>query len=137
MDKAGEIRADIILSKADISAGVEISLTTEANQEAENIENFIGVSFTHMLFVSPDVRWRRALAKRFADSNPSIMVSSPENIVVMLDAIDSEEATGTTARGYKMNVTRQMMTLEERASRRSAVAAVIAKSLGKGKGMDR
>lgn len=129
---AGEGRADVVLQKSDVSVGVEISITTDSDHEAENLRKCIGASFTHVLFVSPDARRRRELAKRFADSRPPVLVSSPEELVATIDAIDpGPVTTETTVRGYKVKVKRQTMLPEEVASRRSAVAAVVAKSLAK------
>jgi hypothetical protein len=133
-DNAGEGRADVVLRKEPLSVGVEISITTDTDHEAENLQKCIGASFTHVLFVSPNTRRRKELAKRFANSSPPVLVSSPEELVATLDALDPGATTETTVRGYKVKVTRQTMTPEELANRRQAVAGVIAKSIAKSKG---
>lgn len=60
-----------------------------------------------------------------------------EEIVAFLDGLDSGPAvTESTVRGYKVKVTRQAVSPEELAGRRSAIAEVIARSLVKRKGKD-
>lgn len=131
-DRAGDGRADVVLRKESHSIGVEISITTDVEHEVENISKCLLAGFTHVLFVSPDAKRRKALAKRFADAVPPIRMSGPEDIVATLDALDpGPVTTETTVRGYKVKVTRQAMSPEAAASRRSAVAGVIAKSLGR------
>lgn len=133
-DQAGDGRADVVLRKESLSFGVEISITTDVEHEAANLEKCLQAGFTHVLFVSPDAKRRKALAKRFADAVPPIRMSGPEDIVAALDALDpGPVTTETTVRGYKVKVTRQAMSPEDQSNRRSAVAEVIAKSLGKGK----
>jgi flagella basal body P-ring formation protein FlgA len=132
--EAGGGRADVVLRKESVSVGVEISITTEVEHETENLRKCLGAEFTHVLFVSTDARRRKEISKRFAGSVPAVSVCGPEEVVAMLDALDPGPVTSeTTVRGYKVKLTRQTMTPEEIASRRSAVASVIAKSLGKGK----
>lgn len=132
--ETGVGRADVVLRKESISIGVEISITTDVEHETENMRKCLGAEFTHVLFISPNARRRKEISKRFAGSTPSVLVCGPEEIVTMLDSLNPESVTAeATVRGYKIKVTRQVMTPEETAGRRSAVASVIAKSLGKRK----
>lgn len=133
-EKAGDGRADVVLRKDAVSVGVEISITTEVSHEEENLRKCLGAGFTHVLFVSPDTRRRKEIAKRFADAGSKVSVCRPEEIAGMLDALDpGPSTTETTVRGYKVKVTRQTMSPEDAAGRRLAVAAVIAKTMAKGK----
>lgn len=131
-EEAGEGRADVVLRKESVSVAVEISITTDTDHEVENIRKCLDAGFTRVLFVSPVAKRRREISKRFSDANPQVFVCGPEEIVAMLDSLDpGPQTTETTVRGYKVKVTRQTMSPEDMASRRSAVAVVIAKSLGK------
>lgn len=133
-EAAGEGRADVVLRKESFSVAVEISITTDADHETENVRKCQAAGFTQVLFVSPDTRRLREITKRLGEASPKVLVCRPEEIAGMLDALDPGPlTTESTVRGYKVKVTRQKMSPEDAASRRLAVAAVIAKSMGKSK----
>lgn len=131
-DAAGEGRADVVLRKESVSVGVEISVTTDTEHESGNVRKCLDAGFSYVALIVSDARRRKELAAKFAPDRPRVWVCKPEDIVGMLDAVDPGAATTeTTVRGYKVKVTRQKVSPEDAASRRSAVAAVIAKSMGK------
>ena len=117
-EQAGDGRTDVVLRKESVSVAVEISITTDTDHEIENVRKCLGAGFTHVLFVSPVAKRRKAVAKEFADAVPPVTVCAPEEIVSALDALDPGTIpTETTVRGYKVKVTRQTMSPEEVASR--------------------
>lgn len=131
-EPAGDGRADVVLRKEDLSVAVEISITTDVAHEAENIAKCMRAGFTQVLFVSPDVKRRKELAKRFADTTPPVRCCGPDEIVAMFDTLATGPATNeSTVRGYKVKVTRQTVSPEDVAARRATVASVIAQSLAK------
>lgn len=133
-EPAGDGRADVVLRKADLSIAVEISITTDPDHEAENLRKCQAAGFERILFVVPDKKRREKLAARFQEEACRVFVIAPEHLVATLDEFDPGPAPQeSTVRGYKVKVTRQTVSPEDAANRRSAVAAVIAKTLQKGK----
>lgn len=129
-EEAGDGRADVALRKESVSVAVEISITTDTEHEAENIRKCQQAGFKQVVFVSSVAKRRKEIAKRFSGSEPPVSVCGPEEIVGVLDGLDpGPVVTESTVRGYKVKVKRQAMTPEEVASRRAAVAGVIAKTL--------
>jgi hypothetical protein len=127
-------RADVVLTRGELSIGCEISVTTNVAHEEENLRKCIAAGFTRVLFVSPERRQRDKITAMLRSSLPNapIDVLSPDDLVVALDAFGlAAETRETTVRGYKVKVTRQALTAADEASRRRAIAGVIARSVRK------
>lgn len=131
---AGAGQADVVLKRDGLSVGCEISVTTDAAHELENIKKCLAAGFTRVLFVSPEKKQRDKIAAMLRADMPTapIDVIGPEDIVAALDAFGSAPRTSeSVVRGYKVKVTRQDLSPEDVASRRSAIAGVIARGMKK------
>jgi len=127
-------RADIVLRRDALVVGCEISVTTNAAHELENLRKCLAAGFTRVLFISPEKRQREKVAaqlrKELADA--PIDVIGPEDIVTALDALGAAPATTeTVVRGYKVKVRRQDLSPEDVVARRKAIAEVIARGMRK------
>jgi len=90
--------------------------------------------YTRIVFISPERKQRDAVTAliRAELADAPISVVGPEDVVTALDALGaSPQSSESVVRGYKVKVTRQDVSPTEVSSRRSAVAAVIARSLRK------
>ncbi len=134
----GAGRVDVSLSREGRKIAVEISVTTGRDWELQNVEKCISAGYEEILVVSTNARHLKSLA-RFIPENldeaerNKVRYFNPEDLIEYLDQNTSTETatTETTVRGYKVKVTRQALTPQDIAERRSAVAQVIARSLGR------
>jgi hypothetical protein len=131
----GEGRSvDVLLRREGVTIACEISITTEIDHELENVLKCSTLGYSRILFISGSKRKRDQLLRRATDavSGIPLVAIAPEDIVAVLDEIDAPEPTAEqTVRGYKVKVKRQQLSYQDLASRRGAVAEVIARSLGK------
>ena len=131
---AGEGQADVVLHRESLIVGCEISVTTDATHELGNIRKCLAAGFNRVLFISSEKRQRDKIAAMLRVDIPSapIDVIGPEDIVTALDAFGSApRISESVVRGYKVKVTRQELSPEDEASRRSAIAGVIARGMRK------
>lgn len=131
---AGVGQADLVLHREPLIVGCEISITTDPAHEVENLKKCVAAGFTHVLFISPEKKQRDKVAAvlRAELMGAPISVIGPEDIVTALDALGNAQGTSeSVVRGYKVKVTRQDLSPQEVASRRKAVAEVIARGLGR------
>jgi len=130
---ASDGRADVVLTRGELCIACEISVTTDAAHEEENLKKCIAAGFTRVLFVSPERKQRDKMTAMIRSSFPTapIDVLGPDDLVPALDAFGLPEQSETTVRGYKIKVTRQALSAADEASRRRAIAGVIARSVRK------
>jgi hypothetical protein len=131
LDGAG--RVDVSLIKDELRVACEISVTTGRDHELGNIEKCLAADYTHVLFISTDPRHVKAMAQLAVgqfegDERGKIYFVSPEEGLALLDGWTGT-SVAPTVRGYKVRTTTAVIDPEEAERRRSAVAAVIAKSL--------
>lgn len=126
-------KVDIVLRKESLVIACEISITTNVDHEVENLKKCLASGFTQILFISPDAKRREKITKKLREMAQVVPIEflAPEDIVAALERLDTVTPTHTTVRGYKVKVNRQVMSYEDVAERRSAVAQVIARSLSR------
>lgn len=131
LDGAG--RVDVSLAREAMKVACEISVTTGRDYELGNIEKCLAAGYTHVLFVSSDARHLKAMAK-LAKSNVEeadlvkVRFHSPEEALAFLDSLVGAPEE-STVRGYKVKVTRSVVSQDEAERRQKAVAGVIARNL--------
>ena len=85
-----------------------------------------------MIIIVSDKRFREKLTRQLADEKLRARVVLDEEIVALLDEMVAGPAPApSTVRGYTVKVIRQSLAPADLARRCSAVAGVIARSLGK------
>lgn len=136
----GDGRVDVALTRETLRVACEISVTTGRDYELGNIEKCLAAGFEHVLFVSGDARHRKAMGKIAVASldeaeQSKVRFVSPEEALAFVESLGPAPAENTV-RGYKVKVTRSVVTPEEAARRQRAVAAVIARNLKSGEPQD-
>lgn len=136
LDGAG--RVDVSLKKDDVNVACEISVTNGRDYELGNIEKCLAAGYSHVLFVSGDERHLKAMEKLAIQQleeqdRGRVSFCSPESALALIGELIGSEPTETIVRGYSVTARQADIDPEELARRRSAVAAVIAKSLRESK----
>lgn len=122
-------KVDVVIHKNKLVISCEISISTNVEHEAQNIKKCLKESYTRILFICSDKKRREKVEKKIKELHPDAPIDflSPEDVVSTLERLDTGPATITsTVRGYKVKVTRQVLSANELAGRRSAIAEVIA-----------
>lgn len=132
-DAAGDGRADVVLKKDKLTVACEISVTTAVEHEVANLTKCLQAKFSHIIFICKDKRRRAKVQNTLSAQLPAvqnIIFVGPDDIVAALDHVDPQpKTTEGTIRGYTVKVSRQRLSPEEIATRRKAIAEVIARSL--------
>ena len=129
---AAEGQVDVRLERDGLIVGCEISVTTDAAHELENLRKCLSAGFARIIFISPERKQRDAVAKLTQTEmrGAHVDVIGPEDIVTTLDALGAAPMpTESVVRGYKVKVTRQALTPGEATAKRSAIAAVVVKGM--------
>ena len=128
-------RVDVSLVKGDTKVAFEISVTTTPQQELANIEKCLAAGYNPVILLCPDQRHLNAI-KRFVASNlrteheTRVLFLLPDTFVEHLDALAAEaETSQQTVRGYRVKVTRRVISEADAKARRQAIAKIIARSL--------
>lgn len=137
----GDGRVDVSLVRGGRRVACEISVTTGKDWELGNVEKCLAAGYDEVVLILGNVRQVKTLSTFIAQNiaerdRERIRFAMPESIMEFLDSIEqSPQTSESEVRGYKVKVTRQNLSPEEVASRRAAVANVIARSLkGRAKG---
>ena len=124
-----------VLAVAGLAAGCRAgpdSRSSSADVAPITAQEVAGLGYTHLLLVCQDKRRRERIAKEWKGTGGDRPISflGPDEIVATIDGYTAPlGTTETTVRGYKVKVTRQAVSPEDVAGKRSAIAEVIARSL--------
>ncbi len=133
LDGAG--RVDISLEAGGRRIACEISVTTTRDQELGNIEKCLDAGYDEVFLISSQKRHVAGLKKFIVpeleeSERDKIRFLTVDEFLAFLDeASASPGTTEGTVRGYRVRVTRKMVSEEEAKARREAINQVIAKSL--------
>ena len=132
LDGAGSV--DVSLSLNNRKIACEISVTTGRDHELQNIEKCLAADYADVLFVSADARHLKAMEvltkeRLEEEHHGKVHFCDPEAALAFIEAAAGTGASQETVRGYRETVKRATLDPDEAARRRSAVAAVIARSL--------
>lgn len=122
---------DVSLEKGDRSIACEISVTTEADHEIDNIQKCLAGGYETVICLSSDTKALRRLKERAsAILEPTtlgrIHFLQPEDMVLFLDEIAAGEASAeTTVRGYRVKRRYQAVSPEDVEMRRQVVSQVL------------
>jgi hypothetical protein len=133
LDGAG--RVDVALSKGKRRIACEISVTTCAEHELQNVEKCIAAGYSEVILAVADERQRKSL-KAFMEGNldekaiQAVRYFLPEEVLAYLDGEGAaDEAAEQVVRGYRVKVTQTTIDPLEAQARREGIAGVIAQSL--------
>lgn len=125
---------DVGLHRDDITIACEISVTSTAEYEAQNLAKCLRAGFHRIWAIAPDQKRRRAIkaaaeARLGSENVAKIEFLTPEDIVFYMDGLAVPEPEETVVRGYKVKVTRRVLPPEEAAEKRATIARILAQSI--------
>ncbi len=126
-------QVDVGLHRGDLSVACEISVTSTAAYETQNLAKCAAASFTQIFAIATDQKRLRAVESAASslpeETRARIIYLTPEDVGFALDALKAPAEENQTVRGYKVKVSQSFVPAGEAADRRAAVARVIAQSL--------
>lgn len=132
LDGAG--RVDVSVSAAGRRIACEISVTSSRDQELSNVEKCLAAGYDEVLLISPGERQLEVL-KRFlgrhleSEQTERVHFLLPDGAIARFGAIAGHSASAELVRGYRLKVSRKVVSPEEAERRRAVIAGVIAQSL--------
>lgn len=135
----GHGHVDVVLERDGISIACEISITTSAVHEFENLSKCLASGFDYVILLSPEKRNLAAAEKDFLPELPEeqrerVRLLQPDRLIAFLDELQARaSATESTVRGYKVNVSYGTADSRDKDSRQRLIADVISKSLRRAK----
>lgn len=133
LDGLGHV--DVALRKGDQAVACEISVTTGADHEVQNIQKCLAAGFQHVLLISTEKktlnRVRQQVAAELGGPELArVRFGTPEDAFEILEAIEVEAAVTTgTVRGYAVRVKYKAADRDEKSAKREAVTSVIARAM--------
>lgn len=131
----GHGHVDVVLERDGIRVACEISITTSAGHEFDNLSKCLASGFDYVILLSPERRTLAAAEQEFLPELPEeqrerLRLLQPERLIAFLDELQARvSATESTVRGYKVNVSYGAADSHEKDSRQRLIADVISKSL--------
>jgi hypothetical protein len=124
-------QVDVGLHRGDLSIACEISITSTIEYEAHNLAKCLRAGFTLVWAIAPDQKRQRALkraaeARLPADEMEKIQFLTPDEVVLSLEQFATPEPEENTVLGYKVKVTRKVVSPEEAKRRRENIARIVA-----------
>ena len=125
---------DVALYRDDLSIACEISVTSTPQYEARNLAKCSTAGFSRVFAIAADAKRLKATetaarARLSDEEMASIDFLTPDQMAIALDAFDRPDDEASVVRGYRVKVSRTIVSAEEAKDRRSAIARVIAQSI--------
>jgi hypothetical protein len=125
---------DVGLHRDDITIACEISITSSADYEVQNLAKCTRAGFGRVWAVAPTATRQRAIRKAAeaqltADDLTRVEFLTTEDVVLALDAFTEPESQESTVRGYKVSVSKRAISPEEARERRASIARIVAQSV--------
>jgi hypothetical protein len=132
-EAVGEGRVDVALRREQLAIACEVSITTGADHELENIRKCLTGAYSHIVMIVPHARKRAAIAKRVSERFPEspVAVLGVDEIVTYLDQFALCRTDEQVVRGYKVRINRQAISPSEEMVSRAKIARVISRSIRK------
>lgn len=124
---------DVGLHRENLSIGCEISITSSADYEAQNLAKCVAAGFGRIWSVAPDAKRQRALRKaaevRLASEDfERVQFFTTAEVVLAFDEFAEPDTEESVVRGYKVSVSRKAVSPEDARHRRAAIARIVAQS---------
>jgi hypothetical protein len=126
---------DVSLERGERRIAVEVSISTPADHEVENVQKCLAAGYDRVIVVVSDKRALRAVAHGIetslgAEARDRVCVVLPDGFVELLDAEEASAAGGeTTVRGYKVKVRYSAAQAADAALRKQAISKVLLSGL--------
>jgi len=132
--RAGQV--DVLLERNGETVAVEVSVTTPADYERQNVSKCLDAGYGRVVVVlaktkANQARYQASITEGLsADERARVTFLAAEDIPDYLAALaPPPEDTETTVRGYKVRVSRATVSPEEAKNRRETLAKLVARSL--------
>jgi len=128
---SGAGSVDVSLEKGERRIACEISVTTDADHEVDNIQKCLAGGYETVLALSADLKVVRRLKERAEavlepETRERVRFLQPEDLVLFLDELAAGDASGeTTVRGYRVKRRYQAVSPEEQELKKQAIAQVL------------
>jgi len=129
---------DVLLTRDAIRAAFEVSVSTPAAWEYENVRKCLAAGFEHVALVlakSPrtQARYRDAITDGLsAEDRARVAFLAPEDLPDYIASLaPPPEPTESIVKGYRVKVSQTTVSPEEARLRREQLATVIARSMGR------
>ncbi|MDO7836974.1 TraM recognition domain-containing protein [Sphingobium sp. HBC34] len=115
-EPVGEGRVDVSLRRDPLAIAIEVSVTTSADHEVENVRKCLTGTYSHVAIIVPHARKRAAIAMRVQQifPNAGVAIMGPDEIVAFLDQFAPLKTEEKMVRGYKVRVKRNAIPLNDR-----------------------
>ncbi len=130
LDGSGSGMVDIALEREGVRIACEITVTTSADHEIENLDKCLRAGFTHVAAVASDPKRLRKIeqlaAKKFSKTDRAkLHFFAPDDLFAFIEGIQAKmENKQVTVRGYTVNVSYQPTNAAMKESRKEAIANV-------------
>jgi len=122
---------DVLLERDDLSLACEISVTTDASHELNNVRKCLNTAATRVLAISSNAQSLRRLRHSLhEDLSPEAFARvdflSPQQVIALLDELPaSGDAEQATVLGYKVKTTVHAPDSETQQRRQSIASTII------------
>ncbi len=136
----GKGRVDIGLERNGEKTAVEISVTTDSDQELHNIEKCLRAGYGTVIVCSPEKKNLEATRKLITDKLSSTdqgktLLFEPQDLVLFLDErVAQETSREERVKGYRVKVQYHAVSEAEKQKKRDVMGQVVAQSLRRLKG---
>jgi len=136
----GKGRVDVGLERNREKIAVEISVTTDSEQELHNIEKCLRAGYGTVIVCSSEKKNLEAIRKMISEKLSSaeqskVLLLGPKDLVPFFDEQAAKEASREVrVKGYRVKVEYQAVSEAEKQKKREAVGEVVAQSLRRLKG---
>ena len=127
-------QVDVGLYRDGLAIACEISVTSTASYEAQNLAKCVAGGFTYVFAIGSDAKRLRTIenaakAVLSVDDIAKVSFLTPYAVAAALDSLSLPPAEETVVRGYRVKVSKTVVSASEAQDRRASVARVIAQSL--------
>ncbi len=130
LDGSGSGMVDIALEREGVRIACEITVTTTADHEIENLGKCLRAGFTHVAAVASDPKRLRKIeqlaTKKFNKTDRAkLHFFAPDDLFAFIEGVQAKmENKQVTVRGYTVNVSYQPTNAAMKESRKEAIANV-------------
>ncbi|HEX3886581.1 MAG TPA: type IV secretion system DNA-binding domain-containing protein, partial [Phenylobacterium sp.] len=125
---------DVGLHRDDLTIACEISITSTASYEAQNLAKCVAAGFGRVWAIAADQKRLRAVRRAAEAELPAadlarVVFLTTDEMVVAFDQFAPIEAEQSTVRGYKVSVSRKAVSPTEALERKAAIARIMAQAM--------
>ena len=126
-------QVDVALYRGEVSIACEISVTSTAKYEAQNLAKCLRAGFTRVWAISNNAKHRKSIekaaqARLSAEEFANIEFLTTTDVILLLDGLMVPSTEETTNRGYKVTTNRKTLTPAEAVERRKMIERVLSQS---------